>query len=61
MVGGVIIHAGVASGQVPSAGPYATVFTVLAAVTLVGALACAVLLPGGPQQAPKPPHFRPHF
>jgi MFS family permease len=60
MVGGVIIHAGVSAGQVPGAGPYATVFTVLVGVTLVGALACVFLL-RGPQQAPKPPHFRLHF
>ncbi len=61
MVGGVIIHAGATPGQAPGAGPYATVFTVLVGVTLVGALACAVLLDRGPHKAPKPPHFRPHF
>jgi MFS family permease len=61
MVGGVIIHSGATPGQAPGAGPYATVFTVLVGVTLVGALACVFLLPGGPQQAQKPSHFRPHF
>jgi MFS family permease len=61
MVGGVIIHAGATPGRVPGAEPYATVFTVLVCMTLVGALACAVLLRGEPQPDPKPPHFRPHF
>jgi hypothetical protein len=63
MVCGVIIHAGDKPGHVPSAGSYVLVFSVLVGVTLVGALACAVQLRGvrPPEQAPKPPHFRPHF
>jgi len=61
MVLGVLIHAGQRSATVPSAAPYATAFGVLAAASLVGAVACALLL-RDPQadERRKRPQPRPH-
>ncbi|HET9163796.1 MAG TPA: MFS transporter [Solirubrobacterales bacterium] len=48
MVLGVVIHSG--SESTPTAGPYATAFTILAFAALAGGLACALLLDKGPSR-----------
>jgi MFS family permease len=45
MVLGVVIHSG--EGATPTAAPYATAFTILAAMALVGAASCAALVDKG--------------
>src|SRR4051812_811824 len=60
MVLGVIILSG--DSAVPSASRYSAAFLVLAAVAVVGAVACALLLRDPPPaERPKHHHFRPHF
>jgi MFS family permease len=62
MVLGVIIYSGAGADVTPSPEPYETAFTVLAAVTVAGAIACATMLGGRPAgERPRHHHFRPHF
>lgn len=61
MVLGVIVY-GSASDVAPTASPYETAFTVLAAVALAGAVACAVLLrDGGGEGRQRHRRLHPHF
>lgn len=61
MVLGVVIYSS-GGDTTPTASPYETAFTILAAVTLAGALACALLLRDTPkEERPEHHHFRPHF
>ena len=60
MVLGVIILSG--GEGTPSVSRYEAAFAVLAAVAVVGAIACALLLRDPPpEERPKHHHFRPHF
>jgi predicted MFS family arabinose efflux permease len=59
MVLGVVVYG--SGSAAPTASPYETAFTVLAAVALVGALACALLLPRRPRERRAHHRHLPHF